>query len=510
MEKLTKNVSLVSLGILTSRIFGYIRDVFIGHYFSSEARGVFFAAWVIPNSFRRIFGEGALSASFIPIFSKYLCQDRKEAFRFSSITLNLLLIVTSIFVIIGIALSPIICGIVAPGFTKLGLTGLMSKTLRIILPYLSLVCVFALIMAVLNSLSKFFIPTFAPTMVNLSFIGCIIFLCPHLSEPIIGLAVAVLIGGILQIAVQIPSLISSGVRYYPEVSLSHPGVKQMAKRMLPSIVGISVFSINSAVDTIFGSLVGPYAVSALYYANRLVQLPLSLFGTSVGMVSFPTISRHLAENRMDLAKETLSWSLRQVIVVILPAAVGLMILGKPIVCLLFEHGKFSHTDVISSYYVLFFYALGLVFYSGVNSVVSFFYALGDTKTPVMTAIIAMLTNICLNWVFLKPLEEGGIALATSIASFVNISLLLLILRKRIGGIGLSEVKITFLKSCVASLIMAIFLLMVIWFSKNLFFQVGGGIVIALAVYIVIGKIIGIAEINGILKFKKGHLDKESG
>ncbi|MBU1698487.1 MAG: hypothetical protein KKD21_15840, partial [Proteobacteria bacterium] len=139
------------------------------------------------------------------------------------------------------------------------------------------------------------------------------FLCPNLSEPIIGLAVAVLIGGVLQIAVQVPSLVSSGVRYYPEVSLSHPGVRQMGKRMLPSLVGLSVFSINSAVDTIFGSLVGPYAVSALYYANRLVQLPLSLFGTSVGMVSFPAISRHIAENRMDLAKETLSWSLRLVI-----------------------------------------------------------------------------------------------------------------------------------------------------------------------------------------------------
>ena len=159
----------------------------------------------------------------------------------------------------------------------------------------------------------------------------------------------------MQIAVQIPSLVSCGVKYYPKVSLSHHGVRQMGKRMLPSIVGVSVFSINSAVDTIFGSLVGPYAISALYYANRLVQLPLSLFGISVGMVSFPTVSRHLAENRMDLAKETLSWSLRMVIAVILPATVGLMILGKPIVSLLFEHGKFSHEDAISSYYVLFFY-----------------------------------------------------------------------------------------------------------------------------------------------------------
>ena len=502
MEKLTKNVSLVSLGILTSRIFGYIRDVFIGHYFSSEARGVFFAAWVIPNSFRRILGEGALSASFIPIFSKYLCQDKQEAFRFSSITLNLLLIITSIFVIIGIALSPVICGIVAPGFVKLGLIPLMSKTLIVIFPYLILVCVFALIMAVLNSLSKFFIPAFAPTMVNLSFIGGIILLCPHLSEPIIGLAIAVLIGGILQIAVQIPSLVSSGVKYYPEVSLSHPGVKQMGKKMLPSIVGISVFSINSAVDTIFGSLVGPYAISALYYANRLVQLPLSLFGTSVGMVSFPTISRHIAENRMDLAKETLSWSLRLVIAVILPATVGLMILGKPIVSLLFEHGKFSHQDAISSYYVLFFYALGLVFYSGINSVVSFFYALGDTKTPVITAIIAMLVNVCLNLVFLKPLEEGGIALATSIASGVNISLLLLILRKRLAGIGMKALGRTFLKSCVASLIMAVSLLLLIFLSKNLFLQVGGGIILALVVYVVVGKIIGLSEINDIFAIRK--------
>jgi putative peptidoglycan lipid II flippase len=335
-------------------------------------------------------------------------------------------------------------------------------------------------------------------MVNLSFIGCIIFLCPHLPEPTIGLAIAVLIGGVLQIAVQIPSLISCGVRYYPEVSLSHPGVREMGKKMLPSIIGVSVFSINSAVDTIFGSLVGPYAVSALYYANRLVQLPLSLFGTSVGMVSFPTISRYVAENRMDLARQTLSWSLRMVIAVVLPATIGLMILGKPIVSLLFEHGKFSHQDAISSYYVLFFYAIGLIFYSGINSVTSFFYALGDTKTPVITAIIAMIINICLNLVFLKPLSEGGIALATSIASGVNISLLLVSLKKRIGGIGIKGIGRTFLKSCMASLIMAVTLLLVIWFSKNLFFQVGWGIILGLAVYIVIGKILRISEIEAIL------------
>jgi putative peptidoglycan lipid II flippase len=319
-----------------------------------------------------------------------------------------------------------------------------------------------------------------------------------LPEPIIGLAIAVLIGGALQIAVQIPSLISCGVRYYPEVSLSHPGVRQMFKRMLPSIIGISVFSINSAVDTIFGSLVGPYAVSALYYANRLVQLPLSLFGTSVGMVSFPTISRHLAENRMDLARQTLSWSLRMVIAVALPATIGLMILGKPIVSLLFEHGKFSHQDAISSYYVLFFYAVGLVFYSGINSVTSFFYALGDTKTPVIIASIAVITNICLNLIFLKPLSEGGIALATSIASGVNISLLLLILRKRIGGIDMKGVSHTFLKSCIASLVMAIFLLLIICFSKNLFLQVGGGVILGLATYIIASKILRISEIEAIL------------
>ncbi|MFH1455171.1 MAG: lipid II flippase MurJ, partial [bacterium] len=156
----------------------------------------------------------------------------------------------------------------------------------------------------------------------------------------------------------------------------------------------------------------------------------------------------------------------------------------------------------SSYYVLFFYALGLVFYSGINSVVSFFYALGDTKTPVITAIIAMLVNVCLNLVFLKPLEEGGIALATSIASGVNISLLLLILRKRLSGIRMKEVWRTFLKSCVASLIMAVSLLLLIFLSKNLFLQVGGGIILALVVYVVVGKIIGLSEINDIFAIRK--------
>jgi putative peptidoglycan lipid II flippase len=498
-ERFTKFASIVSFGILTSRVLGYVRDILIAYNFSETMRGLFFAAWLVPNLTRRLLGEGALSAAFIPVFSSSLAKSKESASELASIILNLLIVVSVTITIIGIALSPFISTIIAPGFVKIGLIPLMSKLLAILFPYLPLVCVSALIMGILNSLSKFTAPAIAPAMLNISFIFFLLFICKRLSEPVIGLGYAVLVGGLLQIAFQLLPLCRSCIEYVPRISISHPQVIEIGKRMAPTLVGLSVIQVNMAIDTILASLIGPGAVSALYYANRLIQLPLALFGISVGMVALPTISSYIAEKREKDAKATLSWSLRLIAVINIPAAIGLMVLGRQIVQLLFEYGEFTQKDTISCYFALFFFSLGLLFYSGIRPFVSYFYALGDTKTPVKVAVVAMLSNIALNLIFIKPLEEGGIAFATCLSAGINLSLLAFLLRERIGGLNLIGVAKTLLKSSVSSSIMGVVLLCFIKTTPYLSLQVAGGIFLSIFVYAICAKIFRISEVTAIFK-----------
>ncbi|MEW6104145.1 MAG: murein biosynthesis integral membrane protein MurJ [bacterium] len=492
-EKFTRHASIVSFGIFLSRVLGFVRDFLLAHFFSKELRGVFFAAWVIPNTLRMLLGEGALSSSFIPVFVRYLKDGRKSAYQLASIVINLLLIVSLFIVFFGIIFAPIICSIVAPGFINLGLIPSMALVLRIIFPYLTLICLSAVIMGILNSLERFGPPSIAPVMLNISFIAFILFVCGRLTNPLFGLSLAVLIGGILQVLIQAPALFNEGFGYKPIISLSHPGVKEIGIKMLPGLIGFAVYQVNIAVDTICASLIGPSAISSLYYANRLIDLPLALFGTAIGIVALPSISRSIAENNMEEAKKTLNWAARLVFVIILPVMVGFMILGKEIISLLFEHGEFSHSETNSSYLALFFYALGLVFSCGIKPVVSFFYALGDTKTPLKVAGFCMVLNIILNLLFVKPLEEGGLALATSMSCWINLSILTIILKRRIGLVGGRLVLKTFIKSLIAGIIMGIFLYCFLKIGLHKALNVGGGIALSLALYLFLGKIFGLSE-----------------
>jgi len=531
--KITRSVAGVSVSTLASRILGYVRDMLIANFFGAGlVADAFFVAYRIPNLLRQLLGEGALSASFIPVFTEYLTtKPKEEAQKLARISGLLLLSVLSILTILGVVFSPIIVRLVAPGFIKnpekLSLTINLS---RIIFPFMMAIGLAALSLGILNSLHRFIIPALAPCLLSICEIFFILFICPLMERPIIGLAFGVVVGGFAQLFFQLPTLIKQGFllpvrRSYSNPSqkpmrysqnlvnswvvlrkrwntmLSHPGVKKIGLLMVPATLGLSVSQVNIFVDTICASILKEGSVTALYYANRIMQLPLALFGTAIATVALPMMSKSVASTNIEELKDTLSLALRMILFTIVPASLGLIILGNPIISLLFERGRFTSQATQSASWALLFYSTGIVAYAGVKVVASAFYSMQDTGTPVRIASIAMVVNIVLNLILMQIMDVGGLAFATSIASFINLSILLFLLRKRIGRLGGKKVVISLAKILLAALAMAI---TCIYSSRLLgqvskLIQVAGTIMICVIIYILVTHLLRCEEIKYIWK-----------
>jgi len=531
--KVTRSVAGVSVSTLASRILGYLRDMLIANFFGAGlVADAFFVAYRIPNLLRQLLGEGALSASFVPVFTEYLTtKPKEEAQRLARISGLLLLILLSILAILGIIFSPIVVRLIAPGFIanpeKLSLTITLT---RVLFPFMVAIGLAALALGILNSLHRFIIPALAPCLLSISEIFFILFICPLMERPIIGLALGVVAGGFAQFFFQLPSIakegfvIPSGKSYgnphlklvsYPKnllknwdllwkrwiSTLNHPGVKRIGLLMLPATIGLSVTQVNVFVDTIFASMLREGSVTALYYANRIMQLPLALFGTAIATVALPMMSRSVATTNMEELKNTLSLALRMILFTIIPASLGLIILGKPIISLLFERGRFTSQATQSTSWALLFYSTGIAAYAGVKVVASAFYSLQDTRTPVKIASIAMMVNIFLNAILMRILDVGGLAFATAIASFLNLSILLSYLRKRIGRLGGKKVLRSLVKVLLACSAMGI---ACIYSSQllgqiNKLIQVAGTILICVTIYILAAHLLRCDEIKYVRK-----------
>ena len=531
--KITRSVAGVSASTLASRILGYVRDMLIANFFGAGlVADAFFIAYRIPNLLRRLLGEGALSASFIPVFTEYLTtKPKEEAQRLVRISGLLLLSVLSILTILGVIFSPIIVRVVAPGFVKNPEKLALTITLtRILFPFMMAIGMAALALGILNSLHRFIIPALAPSLLSISEISFILFICPLMERPIIGLVFGVLVGGFAQFFFQVPSLVRRGfvipagksysnprlkLMDYPHnflrnsivlwkrwtSILNHPGVKRIGLLMLPATLGLSVSQVNTFVDTICATLLREGSVTALYYANRLMQLPLALFGTAIATVALPMMSRSVAATNMEELKDTLSLSLRMIMFTIIPASLGLIILGSPIISLLFERGRFTSQATQATSWALLFYSTGIVAYAGVKVVASAFYSMQDTRTPVRIASIAMVANIVLNLILMRILDVGGLAFATAIASFINLLILLYYLRKRIGRLGGKRVMFSLTKIILASLAMAT---ACIYSSRLLgqiskLIQVAGTILICVIIYILVAHLLRCEEIRYVWK-----------
>ena len=464
--RVARSATGIGLATLGSRILGFLRDVLIANYFGTGIfADAFFAAFRIPNLMRRLFGEGALSASFIPVFTGELSRRGKdEAWDLAISVFNILAIVLSGIVLFGMFFSPLITRMIVPGFAgspeKLELT---SRLLRIMFPYLFFIGLAALMMGILNSLRHFAAPAIAPIILNLSMITFFLFFVRKVDEPVIGLAIAVIIGGVGQLGIQVVTAIKKGMPLGRKFVLYHPLVKRIALLMMPATFGVAIYQINIFVDGIcasYESIVGDGAIAALWYANRLVQFPLAIFGLAVATAIFPQMARSVLKKDLPALGENVSFGLRTVFFLTIPSAVGLMILRKPIISLLFERNAFNEYSTQITSIALLYYCIGLFAYAGVHILSRSFYSLQDMKTPVKLASFAMVTNIVLNLSLMWPLKVGGLALATSLSSILNLCLLSHFLRKRIGGFGGKRIMLSCLRILMASAIMGFLLLVV--------------------------------------------------
>ncbi|CAB1081781.1 Peptidoglycan lipid II flippase MurJ [Olavius algarvensis Delta 1 endosymbiont] len=454
--RLIKSTAVVGSATLASRILGFVRDAAIawllGAGFSSDA---FIAAFRIPNLLRRLFAEGSLSSAFVPVFTEYIVNnDRDGAFAMARSAFRLLSLGLFILTIGGILLSPWIVRLIAPGFEveKLWLTVTLTRWM---FPYFFCIGLVALCMGILNVLGHFAAPALAPVALNLCVIGAVLFLAPALPTPVIGVALGVLIGGILQLALQLPILVRKGFRFWESARLLHPGLQKVGLLILPVILGGAVYQINIVVGTILASLLAEGSVTYLYFADRLVQFPLGIFAIAASTAVLPVLSRQAASREYDDLRKTVANALQLVLFISIPAMVGLFVLREPIVALLFQRGEFDAAATRLTTEAVMYYCWGLWAFSAVRIIAAAFFAMQDARTPVRIAIYSIAANMVFGVILMKPLAHGGLALATSLASIFNLGLLIHALRARLGSLGWKNIALSAGKASQASLVMGI-------------------------------------------------------
>ncbi|MFH1715241.1 MAG: murein biosynthesis integral membrane protein MurJ [Elusimicrobiota bacterium] len=455
-KHILRNVGKITTGTLMSRILGYARDMAIANFFGANwVADSFYVAYRIPNLLRRLLGEGSLTAAFIPIYTEYLeHKTREERDKFLGTVITFFTIILIIVTILGIVFTPLIVKTIAPGFTSYPERMRLAVTLtRLMFPFFIAIGLSAIFMGILHAHQIFMVPAAAPCFLSISELFFLFVVCPFLAVPIKGLAVGVVCGGAMQCLFQLPSIIKSKIKIAPYFESANKGFRRVLMLMAPSTIAVSVDQINAFVDVICASWLAEGSVTALYYANHLMLFPLALFGIAVASVSLPSLSKSAAYKNIEEMKATIQSSMRIMMYLLVPSSIGLMILAKPIVSVLFERGRFDARASEMTAFALVFYAIGISAYAGVKILATAFYALKDTKTPVKIAVFAMILNVELNIILINYLNVGGLALATAISSAFNVIFLMSALRQKIGKLGLKRIFWTALKVILAGFIM---------------------------------------------------------
>ncbi len=449
------SASVVGVLTLLSRFFGLARDAVIANVLGTGASAdAFYVAFRIPNLLRRMFAEGNLTLSFVPVFTESLHRSKKEAREVADITFTLMSWVLVLVSILGVLGSGIFVRLTAWGFTedpdKFALTVLLT---RITFPYILLVSLGALTMGILNARKHFAAPALSPILLNLGIILGAWFLSRYTSHPSVGIAWGVLLGGLFQLLVQLPPLIRDG--FFPRFNFHFrdPAVKKIFRLMLPAVYGSAVYQFNLLAITFMASFLPTGSVSYLWYADRVIELPLGVFAVSLATVALPTFSDHAAQKNINRLLESLKNTLSLVWVLNIPAALGLAVLAEPVISLLFFRGDFKVTSTVSTAQTLMCFSLGLPFVSASRILSSAFYALQDSKKPVLAANLAVLVNVLAGLLLLKPLGHRGLALGVALGSLSNFCFLILLFRKKMGPLGLKSVAGEIVKIVVAALSM---------------------------------------------------------
>ncbi|MBI5190274.1 MAG: murein biosynthesis integral membrane protein MurJ [Nitrospirae bacterium] len=441
-----------------SRVLGFVRVMVIAKVFGAGmVADCFFVAFRISNILRELLAEGSMSAAFIPVFSEYLhTKSKEEARELASAVFSILLFILIGVVMLGIALSPQIVSAIAHGYVqypeKFGLTVDLT---RVMFPYILFVGLSAVTMGVLNSMGSFAAPAFAPVMLNISMIGFALYVSPTMENPIAGLAMGVVFGGLLQLLIQLPALNRKGMGFRFIFRPRHEGVKKVGRLTIPVIGSQAVTQINIFISSIIATYLPEGSVSYLFYAMYLFQFPHGIFGVSIAQAVLPSMSKQAAIGDDAALRDTFSFGMRNIFFAMVPAMIGLIVLRVPIVSLLMQRGTFTYADTLGTAYALLFFSIGLWAYSGVRVVNAAFYSLQDTRTPVMGAALSMVTNVCMSLLLMGPLRHGGLALATALAAMLNMSFLLYMFRRRMGLIGGRRIIVSVVKTLVAASVMGV-------------------------------------------------------
>ncbi len=437
---IVKSAFIIALGTLFSRILGFIRDIILAKFFGTAFRAdAFFVAFRLPNLLRDLMGEGATNSAVVPVFSEYINKKNPEGmWHFVNVVLVWFFIILTGASILGIVLAPWIVPLIAPGFKadaqKMHLTVQLTQLL---FPYLIFIGLTAYSMGILYTFRSFVWPALSPCLLNIAMIISVAFAVKKMDEPAVGLAVGVLVGGFLQLGLQLWALKRMGMTFTIPRVLKHPGAEKIGRLLLPRLFGSGVYQLNVFIDTLCASLssiVGPGGISAIYYANRLIQFPQGIFGIAMVSALLPTLSSFVVKKDYESLRNTLLFSLRNMFLVMVPVSVITGVLATPIVRVLFERGEFNQESTAITAWALFWFAPGLLFYGVTRIMVSTFHALQDTVTPVKTAGRCLFINAILNFCLMVPLKVGGIALASSISVFVNFTILFCLMDKRLDGL----------------------------------------------------------------------------
>ncbi len=472
---------------MSSRILGFVRDIILARLLGATmAADAFFVAYRIPNLLRELMAEGSMSSAFIPVFTEYhTLRSKQDTWELASAAFTTLLSIVTLLTLLGVVAAPALVWVFAPGFhddpERLHLTTLLTQMM---FPYLIFVSLSALTMGMLNSLRAFAAPALAPLFFNVCVIAAALCLAPSLEQPILGVAIGVVIGGLAQFVIQLPGIHKRGLLFRWRFNPRHPGVRNIGLLIVPTLLGVSATQINITVSTVLASYF-PGGPTYLFYGMRLIQFPLGILGIALATALLPTLSDQAARRAMEDLRDTLGFGLRMIGFLMVPAMIGIIMLRYPIVHVFFEHGAFTAADTHGTASALVAYAVGLWAFAGIRIIVAAFYALHDTKTPAMAAGLAMLVNIVLAVILMRPLAHAGLALATALSAMVHISVLLGVLAHRLGGIdwrrvgralgyaGLATIPVILTCAWVASL--AIWQREDEWMAKGIMLLVGIGL-----------------------------------
>ena len=462
-----------------SRLFGLVRDIVIAHFFAAGmGSDAFFVAFKIPNYLRRLFAEGGFSQAFVPVLTEYKnLQDEKGVQDLLDHVSGKLALVLFCVTVIGVIAAPLLIMVFAAGFAgDEGKIALSTYMLRITFAYIMFISLTAFAGGILNAHGRFAVPAFTPVLLNISLISCAIWLAPLLDEPVTALAWGVFFAGIVQLLFQIPFLLGLKRLPRPRLKKDHPGVSKILKLMIPTLFATSISQINLIVDMMMASFLVTGSISWLYYSDRLMEFPLGVFGVALATVILPNLSEKHAQGNTRYFTQMMDWALKWVFLISIPAAIGLMLLAGPILTTIFQHGEFTPFHVEMSAKSLLAYAIGLPGFIFIKVLASGYFSRQDTKTPVKIAVVAMFSNIILNLILIGPLAHAGLALATSLAAFINAGLLFYFLRK--GQFYIPEIgwlvftlRIVFASSIMSALIVFMVPTVSLWIEWDLFTRV---------------------------------------